>query len=94
MGVEHESGENMTNKKCPSCGVEMVAGRRRDVNDPVVVSCVCQEAWLPGIPEEEILGLGSGWGKALPVITHACPDCGLLQSYVNPVQLAKKLDQS
>ena len=80
-------------KKCPLCGVEMVAGRRRDVNDPGVVPSVCQEAWLPGIPKDEILGLGSGWGKALPVTTYACPDCGLLQSYVNPVALAEKLSK-
>ncbi len=69
----------MEQKKCPDCGGEMVAGRRRDKGDSFAVS---QEAWLSGEPKNEVLGWFSGMGEAVPVVTYACLKCGRLVSYL------------
>jgi len=65
----------------------MIPGRRRDVNDPGVVNSVCQEAWLPGVPKRELMRMVTAEGNSLAVTTYACPECGLLQSYINPTEL-------
>ena len=71
----------MAGKTCPDCRVVMTAGRRRDKGDGFAVS---QEAWLSGAPARETLGWFSGQGDGHPVTTYACPQCGLLLSYVDP----------
>ena len=65
--------------KCQSCAVEMLAGRRQDRRNGLMVS---DEAWLPGQPDPSW-----GWpnlpaGNAVQVVTYACPKCGRLESYL------------
>ena len=71
---------------CPNCECEMYPGRRRDLRG---LSEASQETWLPGKPKKEILGIFSGYGTPIPVTTSACPQCGLLQSYIDIDEVKK-----
>lgn len=69
----------MDEKRCPECGGAMVSGRRRDKGDSFATS---QEAWMPGEPEQGVLGWFARRRDAVPVVTYACTECGRLVSYL------------
>lgn len=67
-------------KKCPECGTKMILGRRRDKGDSF---SVLSEAWISGKPKKGLTNWFSGKGKAISVLTYACPNCGRLVSYLD-----------
>lgn len=70
----------MANETCPKCDGKMVPGRRRDAGDSWATG---QEKWVAGKPKDELVGWTSGKGRAYPVITYACVECGFLESYLH-----------
>ena len=61
----------------------MTPGRRRDMGDSFAIF---QEEWVSGTPKKKgITGWFTGKGDSKTVITYACPQCGILESYLKDI---------
>jgi hypothetical protein len=79
----------MPSPRCPDCDVAMEEGFVVDYSHYIAFP----QRWHRGKPKMRSALLGPAWdivsARLMDVVTHRCPDCGLLRSFAHPKKWRK-----